>query len=115
MLNEPKYLLLLSIGILGFIFVIYLVWAVKRSREKSMDRAVNVAIDNMCVIMSLDENGGIMIARRTSDGEFIAQGNDWNELCENFSIRFPGKIGFFPGTDRCIEPREMLGPKQNFP
>ena len=115
MIQEPKYLLLLSFGVLGFMFLVYLIWVIKRSREKSMDRAVNATIDKMWIIMSLDENDEILIARRTSDGKFIAQGNDWNELCENFSIRFPGKTGFFPGTDRCIEPREMLGPKQNFP
>ena len=56
-----------------------------------------------CGMMEIKETNGKLMAYRTITNEFIAQGENFEELSKHFLERFPSKTGLFPGTDLRIE------------
>lgn len=99
---------ILGLAVVGFVgittLVLNLISSWKRHQDEQMAKAVQMVLDHAFVLMEMKEmSDGKLMAYRTKTNEFIAQGNDFDDLSKNFLSRFPGKTGLFPGTDLRIE------------
>ena len=79
---------------LGVIILSFLINASLRNMEKTMsqdeivDRALKVWKDTM-IPLSIEKVNDLFYAYNDETGEYVCQGADFNELQDNFKLRFP--------------------------
>jgi hypothetical protein len=76
-------------------FAIFVAWRVTQAtNEMTVSRElINQVMAQKFIVMRLEENEYGVFAYRFKTGEFLAQGQNFDEMAENFKTRFPDKTG----------------------
>lgn len=90
------------VALIGLV-IVFLRSSWQDHKDEQMAKAVQMVMDHAFVLMEIKETNGKLMAYRTITNEFIAQGENFEELSKHFLERFPSKTGLFPGTDLRIE------------
>lgn len=90
--------------IVGFL-VGFLVWRVMSAyREMQQTREeIHAEVIRMFIVMTVEHNQDGVFAYNAKSGEFLAHGQTFKEMTENFKSRFPNKKGLVVGNNTIEE------------
>lgn len=93
------------VELLIWALMLFLVWRVMTAyREMQQSREqIHEEIKRLLVVMTVEHNQDGVFAYSARNGEFIAHGQTFKEMVENFKSRFPGKKGLVIGNNTVEE------------
>jgi hypothetical protein len=94
--NLEIVIVAIVIALISFV-ILFLRSSWQNHKDEQLAKAVQMVLDHAFVLMEIEENNGKLMAYRTITNEFIAEGNNFEELSKHFLERFPSKTGLFPG------------------
>ena len=93
------------VELLIWALLLFLIWRVmsayqemQRSREE-----IHEEVKRLLVIMTVEQNQDGVFAYSAKSGEFLAHGQTFKQMVENFKFRCPGKRGLIIGNNSIEE------------
>lgn len=78
---------------------VFVTWRVTQAAKEmaASEKTIMQALVNKVVIIRLEQNDLGVFAYGLRDGEFLAHGLTYEDMVQNFKLRFPNKTGIIVG------------------
>ncbi len=93
------------VELLYWAVTLFLIWRIM-SAYQEMQRSqeeIHEEVKRLLVIMTVEQNQDGVFAYSVKNGEFLAHGETFKQMVENFKFRFPGKRGVILGNNSMEE------------